>query len=383
MKNYISTLFILVISISIISCNGDLVDGVGADYSSSNGNQNNSGNPIPAGVITAGEWNDLNNWTFWDSLMKKTAYKDIAQKWEFNHNNRFSLKVTSNDSLPIINATVKLKREGTNIFSTRTDNKGVAELWLNLFDRNQDIDYQNLTIDVNNNSFQNIKPYIQGVNKGVVPSSYFVNNIQIAFVVDATGSMSDELEYLKTELYDVITRAKNNNLGTIVSTSSVFYRDEGDEYLTRVSNFTDDVNTTINFIKNQRADNGGDFPEAVHSALEKAVNELQWSSNAKAKIMFLLLDAPPHYHPSVIRSLKSSISKACEMGIKIIPITASGIDKDTEFLMRFFAISTNGTYVFITDHSGIGDSHLQPTVGKYDVEYLNNLMVRLINKYAQ
>jgi len=52
-------------------------------------------------------------------------------------------------------------------------------------------------------------------------------------------------------------------------------------------------------------------------------------------------------------------------------------------MMRFISIATNGTYVFITNDSGIGNSHLSPTVGKYDVEYLNNLMVRLIKKYSK
>lgn len=76
----------------------------------------------------------------------------------------------------------------------------------------------------------------------------------------------------------------------------------------------------------------------------------------------------------------ASMHGGAKKGIKIIPITASGIDKETEFLMRFFAISTNGTYVFITNHSGIGNEHLEPTVGDYEVEFLNDLMVRLINE---
>ena len=29
----------------------------------------------------------------------------------------------------------------------------------------------------------------------------------------------------------------------------------------------------LDFIKNQKADGGGDFPEAVHTALDKAINE--------------------------------------------------------------------------------------------------------------
>ena len=128
---------------------------------------------------------------------------------------------------------------------------------------------------------------------------------------------------------------------------------------------------------------GGDFPEAVHSALDKAVNELQWSTNAKTRILFLVLDAPPHHDNSVISNIQISLLKTAEKGIKIIPITASGIDKETEFLMRFLAMTTNGTYVFITNDSGIGNSHLQASVGEYQVEFLNNLMVRLINKYAE
>jgi hypothetical protein len=39
--------------------------------------------------------------------------------------------------------------------------------------------------------------------------------------------------------------------------------------------------------------------------------------------------------------------------------------------------------VFITNDSGIGNDHLEPTVGEFKVEYLNDLMVRLINQYLE
>ena len=66
------------------------------------------------------------------------------------------------------------------------------------------------------------------------------------------------------------------------------------------------------------------------------------------------------------------------MRIKIIPVTASGIDKETEFLMRFFSVSTNGTYVFITNDSGIGNDHIEASVGEYEVENLNDLLVNML-----
>lgn len=382
MKNRILNLtFILVFLLT--SCSDEVGGDISPSGSLSPGGQGNSGNQ--AGVITAAEWNDLDNWSFWENIISVDDFKAIPQHWTIFNNNRITVSVVAANEKPVIDVLVKLKRDGATIFTARTDNKGEAELWVDIFQNNTNSDFSKLTIDINNgaNVLSTVKPYKNGTNKIVIPATTADNKIEISFVVDATGSMGDELEYLKTELLDVVSRIKTGNPNATVLTSSIFYRDEGDDYVTRVSNFTSNNNTTINFIKNQSAGGGGDIPEAVHSALDKSVNELQWSTNAKTRILFLLLDAPPHHDNSVISNIQTSILKVAEKGIKIIPITASGIDKETEFLMRFLAMTTNGTYVFITDDSGIGNSHLQASVGEYQVEYLNNLMVRLINKYAE
>ena len=49
--------------------------------------------------------------------------------------------------------------------------------------------------------------------------------------------------------------------------------------------------------------------------------------------------------------------------------------------MRSIALATNGTYVFLTDHSGIGNDHIEPTTDEYQVELLNDVFSRLINQY--
>ncbi len=139
---------------------------------------------------------------------------------------------------------------------------------------------------------------------------------------------------------------------------------------------------TLSFIAAQAAGGGGDYPEAVESALEDALAQ-DWSEKAVARIIFLVLDAPPHEDADVITLLQEQIKEAAARGIKIIPITASGINRQTEFLMKYMAIATNGTYVFITDHSGIGNAHLDPVVQDYEVEKLNDLLVRLLNYYSQ
>jgi hypothetical protein len=374
-----------ILAFTVLFCLSCSKDDSYRESSSDGGSNNGSGQVQPQpGMITAGEWNDLDSWSFWSNIIDNSDYSSIPNYWEFYNNNRVSVKVLTENGSPLPNAIVELKRNSTTIFVARTDNFGNAELWVDLFQKSETTDYSTIAIAVNGNLEKRSSiPYSQGVNEIVVNTEQPENRIEIALVVDATGSMGDELEYIKTELVDVIQRVKSNNSQATIYTSSVFYRDEGDEYVTRVSNFSNDISVTNSFINKQSAGGGGDFPEAVHTALEKAVDELQWSSNAKTRLMFLILDAPPHHKDNVIASIQNSIKKATEKGIKIIPVTASGIDKNTEFLMRFMAISTNGTYVFITNDSGIGNEHLEPTVGEYQVEYLNDLLVRLINKYSE
>lgn len=364
----------------ILGCGEDFGDDGFSDSENAGDGQN-----LQPGVITAGEWNDLDNWDFWISVLNEQDYSTMPSYWSFFNNNRVSVMLTSNDNTPVVDATVELKRNGTTIFSVRTDNFGRAELWADLYQHSSEVDPTSLALSINEGEFtsNNVKLYNDEANEIVFAASSPSNRVEISFVVDATGSMGDELEFLKTELLDVLDRVKVENPNADVYTSSVFYRDEGDQYVTRVSPFTSNIETTIDFIKDQKADGGGDYPEAVHTALEKAISELQWSYSARTRLLFLVLDAPPHYNSSVVQSLQESVATAAEKGVKIIPVTASGIDKKTEFLMRFFAISTNGTYVFITDHSGVGNSHIEPTVGEYQVEFLNNLMVRLINKYVE
>ena len=70
---------------------------------------------------------------------------------------------------------------------------------------------------------------------------------------------------------------------------------------------------------------------------------------------------------------------AAGKGIRIVPLAASGVDKELEFLLRLTAIATGGTYTFLTNDSGIGGDHIEPTIGEYQVEILNDLLVRVIS----
>ena len=91
-----------------------------------------------------------------------------------------------------------------------------------------------------------------------------------------------------------------------------------------------------------------------------------------------MLDAPPHATQDRILKLQRTIEEASRLGIRVVPVAASGVDKSTECLLRCFAAATQGTYVFLTDHSGVGNSHIKPTIGQFRVEKLNDLLTRLI-----
>lgn len=365
-------------SVSSTTKSGDASSG---GSGGSSGGSGGSGQTQP-GVITAGRWRDADNWDFWKNLLATSEYKDMDEYWSFYPTNRISVLVESKEGTPIADATLSLRKNETVVWTARTDNSGTAELWIDLYTKDSQASISEYKLVVNDVVvLQNLKLSEDGVNKAVLDNAPSVSNIDIAFVVDATGSMGDELEYLKTELQDVLDKININNQNDI-RTSSVFYRDEGDSYVTRLSPFST-PSTTISFIGKQSAAGGGDFPEAVHSALNDAIEKLAWEDKARARLMFFLLDAPPHYKTQVVQSIQADIEKAAAMGIRVIPIVASGIDKKTEFLMRFWALTTDATYVFITDDSGVGGSHLEPTIGKYDVEKLNEMLIEIINSYLE
>ena len=360
-------------------------DGMYDDYSmhSKEGKDGQEGIQPQGGLVTAGEWNDLDNWDFYQKTLMKEPFKGFPDDWQMYTNHRIAVAITAKNK-PAANATVTLFRNDTPIWTAKTDNLGRAELWVGAFQKEKELNPTLLRLKVNEQWVSTAAISETQVNRialdETLPSP--TNQVQIAFMVDATGSMGDELEFLKKDLKKVINEVQKTNTQLKISTATVFYRDEGDEYVVKHSPFTEDINQTTEFISQQRADGGGDFPEAVDKALVQ-LNQLQWQPEARTRIAFLVLDAPPHNKPAVISSIQYSVKTAAASGIKLIPVVASGIDKTTEFLMRFIAMYTNGTYVFITDHSGIGNKHLEPSVGEYQVEKLSDLMVRLIKKYSE
>ncbi len=83
-----------------------------------------------------------------------------------------------------------------------TDNTGKAELWDAFFQTNNEKEMWWSRM-LSGNRVNNPTEFVTGMNLlSVSQSCNLSNDVDIAFVVDATGSMGDEIDYLKEELED-------------------------------------------------------------------------------------------------------------------------------------------------------------------------------------
>ncbi|MGD9170880.1 MAG: VWA domain-containing protein, partial [Candidatus Thiodiazotropha sp.] len=75
----------------------------------------------------------------------------------------------------------------------------------------------------------------------------------------------------------------------------VAYRDRGDDYVTRVVDLSEDLDSVYATLMDFSAAGGGDGPESVNQALYEAVHNISWSQGEGAyRVVFLVGDAPPH-----------------------------------------------------------------------------------------
>jgi len=344
--------------------------------------------PGAAGRLTAGSVLDFGKWTDWNNLIVGD-FEAHRKQWRIVTSNRYVVQVANDAGNPVIDADVVLKINGKTAWQARTDNTGKAELWENPFAAETGVNAESRRVSADVTAYgaiQTIKkliPFAKGINFITANGPCSVSDqLDIAFVVDATGSMGDEINYLKKDLDTLIKSISYRNRDINLRMASVFYRDQGDEYVVRQSPFSSNTTITDNFILDQKANGGGDYPEAVDLALKEAVNNLAWSSSARARIIFLLLDAPPHVSATNIDTLHRYIQLAAAKGIRVVPVACSGTDKSTEMRMRSMALLTNGKYLFLTNHSGIGSAHIEPSLETYAVRSLLEEMLLVSSEFS-
>jgi len=126
------------------------------------------------------------------------------------------------------------------------------------------------------------------------PGAIAIPDLDLAIVIDTTGSMRREIRELQSGLLGVIRIL--HRLSSSLAISVIAYRDNGEAYVTRtfpLSRIDDgSIRSLLDFVSELRAEGGGDPPEAVDVALAEA-SRIAWREHVLGRIV-VIGDAPAH-----------------------------------------------------------------------------------------
>lgn len=151
-------------------------------------------------------------------------------------------------------------------------------------------------------------------------------HIDLAFCIDTTGSMKGEIEEVKAKTKEIVAKLSGGKPSPVIRVGLVAFRDQGDDYVTKVFPFTDDIDKVVKDISSLSAHGGGDAPEAVASALHASVHDLQWDTGSKTlKLLFVIGDAGPTGKDPC--DWRAEAKDAIAGGIQINTIGCDGLEK--------------------------------------------------------
>ncbi|MBU1667460.1 VWA domain-containing protein [bacterium] len=320
---------------------------------------------VQSGILTAADIDDNLNLNYFQKYVNKALQSTAENTFPLmNTKDRFTLKVIDSYGKGINRAKVSVGN-----FTSYTNSAGI----LHLFPAVDNINSTSITINgkalpVN---FQKDKEKTITLHQ----SALLPKTLDLMFVLDTTGSMGDEMRYLEKEFDAIVSNIKEKHPDVEIRFGLTLYRDVGDDYVVRDFDFTSSVNVMKEQLEKQSANGGGDYPEAMDEGIKKAL-DASWQANDGVRMMFLVADAPPH--DENIKQMVPIIEKARAEGIHIYSLGASGVAEKAEYFMRHLALFTQGRYLWLTDDSGVGNSHEEPKVNCYQVTRLDQLIARVI-----
>jgi Mg-chelatase subunit ChlD len=172
--------------------------------------------------------------------------------------------------------------------------------------------------------------------------------IDVAFALDTTGSMGDEIDVVKEKIVDIARNISAGQPRPDVRFAIVAYRDRGDAYVTRAFPFSREIAEVQKTLRSLSAEGGGDEPEAVAEGLYATVRELQWDfSKDTARMIFLIGDAGPQQYRDG-KDWRKVTSEAAEKGITVSVIGCSGLTPAGERVFEKIAKMADGEMMHLT-----------------------------------
>lgn len=195
--------------------------------------------------------------------------------------------------------------------------------------------------------------------------------VDVVFVLDTTGSMSGLIQTAKEKIWSIATTMASAQPAPEIRIGLVAYRDRGDAYVTKTVDLSSDLDSVYAALMDFQADGGGDMPESVNAALERAVNDMSWSDSSQAyQVIFLVGDAPPHTDYQDEAQYPEILAAAHERGIIVNAIQCGDL-QPTVAAWTDIAHRGNGSF-FQVEQAGGAVAYSTP----YDAE-LASLSARL------
>ena len=176
--------------------------------------------------------------------------------------------------------------------------------------------------------------------------------IDAVFVLDSTGSMGGLIQTAKDKIWAIANTMAQAQPTPEIRIGFITYRDRGDQYITKISELTSDLDTAYSDLMSTKAGGGGDTPESVNQALNEAVHKFSWSKDKDAyKVVFLVGDAPPHMDYEQDVKYYLSCNEATKRGITVNTIQCGNM-KNTEKVWKEIAKLGSGDYFKVDQNGG-------------------------------
>jgi len=155
--------------------------------------------------------------------------------------------------------------------------------------------------------------------------------VEVAFVLDTTGSMGGLIEAAKEKIWSIASTMASAQPAPEIRMGLVAYRDRGDAYVTRVVDLSSDLDSVYATLMDFQAQGGGDGPESVNQALSDGVRKLSWSQDDQTyRVLFLVGDAPPHMDYQDDVKWPVTLKEAGSRGIRVNAIQCGQIPDTTK-----------------------------------------------------
>ena len=333
--------------------------------------------PVAQAGLRAGSVDD--NVDFADFLTYLARIHDLGiTTRQFDPTGRVVVTVVGTSGLPVAGAQISVVTDGTEIASLRTTADGTARFLPALYGAGANTTFTftsgDASVDGAPGSSVTLQPAVVGGRSGPVA-------LDVLFLLDATGSMGDEIDRLKTTIDTVAAQVKGFESQPDVRFGMTLYRDQGDIFVTKTFDFTGDIDEFRAALDGVVADGGGDYPEAVEEGLASALSEPTWRDPASTlQLVFLVGDAPPRLDRQVPVEYPAAVIDAVARGIKVFPIASSESDDQAEAVFREIAAATGARFVFLSYGAQGAATGGSTDISSTDYEELplDALVVRLI-----